>query len=44
MTYPASPGYMPTDTSREAAEKIAPHVSRLAAEILAALKLKPQTC
>lgn len=43
-TYPASPGYVARDTSRQAAQSIARHVTRLASEVLEYIQAKPRTC
>ncbi len=43
-TYPASPGFAPTDTSRAAADKIEPVAGTLQAEVYDRIKAWPSTC
>lgn len=44
FTYPDYPGSVDQLTSMEAADSIAPHVTRLARDVLDAIKREPATC
>lgn len=44
MTYPNSPGYVPTQTSIAAASSIALRAPALREQVFAAIKAKPSTC